>query len=60
MASDTEHGGQKQIRLADDFWRGLIPTVCANRYTATDLLPATISRLQRRQYCFSNGSLPYT
>src|SRR5689334_21389986 len=50
MANDTEHCGQKQIRLAEDFCRGLIPTVCANRYTATDLLPGVISRLQRRQY----------
>ena len=27
IASDTEHCGQKQIRCAIDFWRGLIPTV---------------------------------
>jgi hypothetical protein len=30
MASDTEHWGQKQIRWAEDFCRGLMPTVCAN------------------------------
>src|SRR3981081_827828 len=50
MASETEHCGQKQIRWAPDFCRGLIPTVCANIYTATDLCPASSSRLQRRQY----------
>ena len=49
MASETEHCGQKQMRCAEDFWRGLTPTVCANRYTATDFCPASISRLQRRQ-----------
>jgi len=54
MANETEHCGQKQIRCAADFWRGLIPTVCANIYTATDLCPASSSRLQRRQYKFSN------
>jgi hypothetical protein len=31
MASETEHCGQKQIRWAEDFWRGLTPTVCANK-----------------------------
>jgi hypothetical protein len=30
MAKDTEHCGQKQIRCAVDFCRGLIPTVCVN------------------------------
>jgi hypothetical protein len=30
MASETEHWGQKEMRWAADFWRGLIPTVCAN------------------------------
>jgi len=50
IASETEHCGQKQIRCAADFCRGLIPTVCANMYTATDLCPASSSRLQRRQY----------
>ena len=55
MARETEHGGQKQIRCADDFCRGLIPTVCANIYTATDLCPTSISRLQRRQNKFSKG-----
>jgi len=29
-ASETEHCGQKTIRCAVDFCRGLIPTVCAN------------------------------
>src|ERR1700693_5747591 len=53
MASETEHCGQKQMRCADDFCRGLIPTVCANMYTATDLWPPSISRLQRRQNRFS-------
>jgi hypothetical protein len=57
MASDTEHCGQKQIRRAADFCRGLIPTVWANRYTATDFSPASSSRLQRRQNRFSK-SLP--
>ena len=52
MARETEHGGQKQMRCADDFCRGLIPTVCANMYTATDLCPTSISRLQRRQNKF--------
>jgi len=56
IAKDTEHCGQKQIRRADDFCRGRIPTVCANMYTATDLCPASSSRLQRRQYIFSKGS----
>lgn len=54
MANETEHCGQKQIRCAVDFCRGLIPTVWANRYTATDFCPASISRLQRRQYRCSN------
>ncbi len=49
MASETEHCGQKQIRWAEDFCRGRMPTVCANKYTATDLCPASSSRLQRRQ-----------
>jgi hypothetical protein len=49
MARETEHCGQKQIRCAVDFCRGLMPTVCANMYTATDLAPTVISRLQRRQ-----------
>ena len=57
MASETEHCGQKQIRWAADFCRGLIPTVCANIYTATDLCPASSSRLQRRQYKFSKGAI---
>ena len=30
MARETEHCGQKEMRWAVDFWRGLIPTVCAN------------------------------
>ena len=30
MASETAHCGQKQIRLAADFWRGRMPTVCVN------------------------------
>ncbi len=58
MARETEHCGQKQMRCADDFCRGLIPTVCANMYTATDLWPTSISRLQRRQNKFSKASLP--
>lgn len=49
MARDTAHWGQKQIRCAVDFCRGLTPTVWANMYTATDLSPIPISRLQRRQ-----------
>src|ERR1700691_3519510 len=53
MARETEHCGQKQIRCAADFCRGRIPTVCANIYIATDLRPASSSRLQRRQYKFS-------
>src|SRR5438105_3545524 len=56
IASATEHCGQKQIRCAADFCRGLIPTVCANMYTATDLCPISSSRLQRRQYKFSKGA----
>src|SRR5678816_2374690 len=43
MARETEHCGQKQMRCADDFCRGLMPTVCANIYTATDLCPTSIS-----------------
>ena len=31
IAKETEHCGQKQMRCAEDFWRGLTPTVCANR-----------------------------
>src|SRR6185312_7465671 len=58
MARETEHCGQKQIRCADDFCLGLMPTVCANIYTATDLCPTSISRLQRRQNRFSKASLP--
>ena len=58
IAKDTEHWEQKHIRCADDFCRGLIPTVCANMYTATDLCPASSSRLQRRQYKFSKVSFP--
>jgi hypothetical protein len=38
------------MRCAADFCRGLIPTVCANIYTVTDLLPPEIARLQRKQY----------
>src|SRR5579872_2660008 len=30
IASDTAHCGQKQIRCALDFCRGLTPTVCEN------------------------------
>lgn len=30
MASETAHCGQKEMRWAVDFWRGLIPTVWAN------------------------------
>lgn len=45
------------MRCAADFCRGLIPTVCANMYTATDLCPVSSSRLQRRQYKFSKGPL---
>jgi hypothetical protein len=56
IARETEHWGQKQIRFAADFCRGLTPTVWANMYTATDLCPASISRLQRRQNRFSKGS----
>ena len=52
IAKETEHCGQKQIRCAADFCRGLTPTVCANIYTATDLCPASSSRLQRRQCRF--------
>ena len=58
MARETEHCGQKQIRCAADFCRGLIPTVWANMYTATDLCPASSSRLQRRQNRLSKGSCP--
>lgn len=56
MASDTEHCGQKQMRCAADFCRGLMPTVCANMYTATDFCPLSSSRLQRRQNRFSKRS----
>src|SRR5262249_25926684 len=56
IASDTAHCGQKQIRFAADFCRGRIPTVCANKYTATDLLPDSSSRLQRRQYRCSKSA----
>src|SRR5438034_6398268 len=55
IAKETEHCGQKQIRCAADFCRGLTPTVRANIYTATDLCPASSSRLQRRQCRFPKG-----
>src|SRR5258705_11234193 len=58
IASETEHCGQKQIRWAADFCLGLIPTVWANMYTATDFWPTPSSRLQRRQHKFSKRSLP--
>jgi hypothetical protein len=58
IARETEHCGQKQMRCAADFCRGLIPTVCANMYMATDLCPASSSRLQRRQCRFSKGPFP--
>jgi hypothetical protein len=58
MARETEHCGQKEMRWAVDFWRGLIPTVCANIYSATDLWPGSSSRLQRRQCMFSKNYLP--
>ena len=58
MASDTAHCGQKQILCAPDFCRGRTPTVCANMYTATDLSPASISRLQRKQEMDCTGILP--
>jgi len=58
MASETEHCGQKQMRCADDFWRGLTPTVWANMYMETDFCPASISRLQRRQQRFSKKVPP--
>ena len=57
MASETEHCGQKQMRWAEDFCRGLTPVVCANTNTATDFCPASISRLQRRQYKLSKDSV---
>src|SRR4029077_16006716 len=57
MASETEHCGQKQMRCAEDFWRGLTPTVCANKYTATDFCPVSSSRLQRRQYKLFKSSV---
>jgi hypothetical protein len=60
MAKDTEHCGQKQIRCAADFCRGRMPTVWANMYTATDLCPGSISRLQRRQRRFSTRAFPVT
>jgi hypothetical protein len=49
IARETEHCGQKQIRCAVDFCLGRMPTVWANRYTATDLCPGSSSRLQRKQ-----------
>lgn len=55
IARETEHCGQKQIRCAADFCRGLTPTVWANIYTAIDLCPASSSRLQRRQRRFSKS-----
>jgi len=58
IARETEHGEQKQIRRAADFWRGLIPTVCANINTPTDLCPVSSSRLQRRQHRCSKGPPP--
>ncbi len=58
IASETEHCGQKQMRWADDFCRGLTPTVCANRYTPTDFCRASSSRLQRRQYKLSKSPVP--
>ena len=57
MASETEHWGQKLTRRADDFCRGLSPTVCANTYIAMHLCRQSSSRLQRRQYRFSNKAL---
>lgn len=30
IAKETEHCGQNEMRWADDFCRGLMPTVCAN------------------------------
>jgi hypothetical protein len=58
IARETEHGEQKQIRRAGDFWRGLIPTVWANIKTPTDLCPVSSSRLQRRQHRCSKGPPP--
>jgi hypothetical protein len=58
IARETEHGEQKQIRRAADFCRGLIPTVCANINTPTDLCPVSSSRLQRRQLRCSKGPPP--
>ncbi len=55
IARETEHGEQKQIRRAADFCRGLIPTVCANMNTPTDLCPVSSSRWQRRQLKCSKG-----
>jgi hypothetical protein len=60
IASDTAHCGQKQILCAPDFCLGFTPTVCANMYTATDLCPASISRLHRRQEIGCTGSLPHS
>jgi hypothetical protein len=57
IARETEHGEQKQIRRAADFCRGLIPTVCANINTPTDLCPVSSSRWQRRQLKCSKGPL---
>ena len=53
IARETEHWGQKEMRCAVDFCLGLIPTVCANIYRATDLCPVSSARLQRKQYMFS-------
>jgi hypothetical protein len=39
MASETEHCGQKHIRWAEDFLRGLIPTVCANNIDGYRFMP---------------------
>jgi hypothetical protein len=58
IASDTAHCGQKQILCAPDFCRGFTPTVCANIYTATDLSPGSISRLQRKQEIGCTSSFP--
>ena len=57
MAKETEHWGQNEMRCAVDFCRGLIPTVWANMYRATDLWPGSSTRLQRRQSIFSNNVL---
>ena len=58
IASDTEHCGQNEMRCADDFWRGLIPTVWANMYIDTNLLPGSSERSQRKQCGLSKSPLP--